>query len=135
MTNVFDDKFIKKAYKKIKYTPDNLKELAACMHPVTGPEYFISNFMYIQHPVRGKEKLVLYPFQVELLKIYTQYRKSISMIGRQSGKCVSANTTIQVFNKKTNTEYVIPIGIFHEYQYAKKNNLPLPDISQFAIDK
>lgn len=60
------------------------------MHPDTGPMYFMENFMYIQHPTRGREKFVPYPFQHDLVDSYHNYRKSINMISRQMGKTTVA---------------------------------------------
>ena len=44
-----DDKLVKRAYTKVSYSSQQIDELKACMDPVTGPLYFISNFMYVQH--------------------------------------------------------------------------------------
>jgi len=90
VSSKFDDRLVKKAYKKVKYTPEQLKELTACMHPETGPMYFMENFMYIQHPTRGREKFVPYPFQYDLVDSYHNFRKSINMISRQMGKTTVA---------------------------------------------
>lgn len=85
-----DDKLVKRAYSKVSYTKEQIDELKACMDPVTGPLFFIENFMYIQHPKRGREKIVLYDFQYGLLENYHSSRKSINMISRQMGKSTIA---------------------------------------------
>lgn len=85
-----DDSVVKRANKKLDYTLEQLDELAACMDPETGPIYFMSNFMYIQHPTQGRQKLSLYPFQVELITTYHKYRKSVNMVSRQMGKTTVA---------------------------------------------
>ena len=85
-----DDKLVKRAYTKVTYTKEQIDELKACMDPVTGPEYFITNFMYIQHPTQGRQKLALYPFQIELIHTYHTYRKSVNMVSRQMGKTTVA---------------------------------------------
>lgn len=89
-----DDKLVKRAYKKVSYTKLQIDELKACMDPKTGPLYFIQNFMYVQHSVRGKEKIELYDFQIELLKTYVDNRKSVNLLGRQLGKALALNTPI-----------------------------------------
>jgi hypothetical protein len=81
---------VKVPYKKQYYTPKQLKEFALCADPVTGPEYFMSNFFYIQHPVRGKLKYQPYDYQKRLIDTYHNYRFSISMMPRQTGKSTSA---------------------------------------------
>ena len=85
-----DDRLIKKAYKKVKYTVQQLDELRACMHPDTGPAYFMNNFMWIQHPTKGKMKYAPFDYQEELIDTYHNYRKSINMLGRQLGKTTVA---------------------------------------------
>lgn len=85
-----DDKLVKRAYTKVTYTKEQIDELKACMDPITGPLYFITNFMYIQHPLRGREKLQLFEFQKELVHNYHHYRRSINMVGRQCGKTTVA---------------------------------------------
>lgn len=96
-----DDNLVKKAYTRVRYTAEQIRELSACMDPVNGPYYFISNFVYVQHPTKGKQQLVLYDYQVELLKNYHAHRKSVNMLGRQLGKCVEKSTQIKVRNKVT----------------------------------
>ncbi len=85
-----DDKLVKRAYTKVTYTKEQIDELKACMDPLTGPEYFITNYMYIQHPMRGREKLKLYDFQVDLIATYHTYKKSVNMVSRQMGKTTVA---------------------------------------------
>jgi hypothetical protein len=85
-----DDKLVKRAYKKISYSKEQIDELKKCMDPETGPRYFIENFMYIQHPMRGREKLNLYDFQLDLIDNYHSSRKSVNMVSRQMGKTTVA---------------------------------------------
>lgn len=85
-----DDRLIKKAYRKVKYTKQQIDELSKCMDPVTGPAYFLENFMWIQHPTRGRMKYKPYKYQEELIDVYHNYRKSINMLGRQLGKTTVA---------------------------------------------
>lgn len=85
-----DDALVKRAYKKVSYTKQQIDELAACLDPIKGPEYFLRNFMYIQHPTRGREKFVPYPFQEELIDTYHNYNRSVNMVSRQMGKTTVA---------------------------------------------
>lgn len=85
-----DDKLVKRAYTKVSYTKEQIDELKACLDPVTGPTYFIENFMYIQHPTLGRQKISLYDFQYGLIENYHKYRKSVNMISRQMGKTTVA---------------------------------------------
>lgn len=85
-----DDRLIKKAYRKVKYTKKQIDELTKCMDPVSGPRYLLENFMWIQHPTKGRMKYEPYPYQEELIDVYHNYRKSINMLGRQLGKTTVA---------------------------------------------
>jgi hypothetical protein len=81
---------IKAPYSRLAYTDQQLREFAACADPVTGPMYFMDNFFFIQHPVKGR--LLYHPFdyQRRLIDVYHNYRFSISMMPRQTGKSTSA---------------------------------------------
>ena len=48
------------------------------------------NYCYIQHPVQGRMKFSLYPYQVELVDTYHEFRYSVSMLARQTGKSTCA---------------------------------------------
>lgn len=81
---------IKKPHLRLPYTEQQLEELANCSDPITGPEYFISNFFYIQHPTKGKMLMAPFEYQKRLISTYNNYRKVIAMLSRQCGKTVSA---------------------------------------------
>jgi hypothetical protein len=81
---------VKAPHRKEVFTEDELIEFAACADPVNGPLYFLDHFFYIQHPTRGK--MVYHPFeyQTRLIETYHNYRYSISLMPRQTGKSTSA---------------------------------------------
>ena len=112
-----DDKLVKRAYTRVAYTKEQIDELRACLNPDTGPEYFITNFMYIQHPMLGRQKLKLYDFQLDLVHTYHKYRRSVNMVSRQMGKCVSADSKIKIRNK---TSGEIKELTFSEYESLLK---------------
>lgn len=85
-----DTSLVKSAYSQVKYTAETFQEFQQCADPVTGPLYFLSNYMKIQHPTRGSIPLELYDFQEELLYNYHNYRYSINMLSRQMGKSTVA---------------------------------------------
>ena len=64
--------------------------MARCMDPVTGPEYFMDNYFYIQHPTKGKMLYHPFEYQKKLIHNYHNYRFSISLMPRQTGKSTSA---------------------------------------------
>jgi hypothetical protein len=81
---------VKTPYKRTVFTDDQLREFMACADPVTGPQYFMDNFFYIQHPTRGKMLYHPFDYQKRLIDTYHNYRFSISMMPRQTGKSTSA---------------------------------------------
>lgn len=83
---------VKKAHKKIKYTDKMMADLQKCSDPVTGPMYFMENFLQIQHPTKGSIQFEPFDFQKKLVKNYHGNRFSINMLPRQTGKttCASA---------------------------------------------
>jgi len=85
--NTSDFEKLKPAGKKITLTQTQFAELAACQ---SNPLYFMENFMYIQHPLKGKMRFEAYEFQRDLVNTYWNNRNTIAMIPRQSGKTTTA---------------------------------------------
>ena len=81
---------VKAPHKRQHWTDAQLEEFVKCTDPITGPEYFMSNFFYIQHPTRGKLLYHPYDYQKRLISTYHNNRFSISMMPRQTGKSTSA---------------------------------------------
>ena len=81
---------IKTPYKNTAFTDEQLEEFLRCADPVTGPQYFMDNFFYIQHPTKGKMLYHPFEYQKRLIDTYHQNRYSISMMPRQTGKSTSA---------------------------------------------
>ena len=81
---------VKAPYRRQHWTDQQLAEFMACADPVTGPQYFMDNFFYIQHPTRGKMLYHPFDYQKRLIDTYHNYRYSISMMPRQTGKSTSA---------------------------------------------
>ena len=67
-----------------------IMEFAKCADPVTGPRYFMSNYFFIQHPTKGAMKYEPFEYQERLIDSYHNYRYSISLMPRQTGKSTSA---------------------------------------------
>lgn len=86
-----DTSLVKQPHIKIEYTPEQIDDLAKCSDPVTGPHYFLSNHVMIQHPVKGAIPLDMYDYQKDLLELYHNYRFTISLLGRQLGKTTIAS--------------------------------------------
>jgi len=81
---------VKAPYRQQHWTDQQLAEFMACADPVTGPEYFMDHFFHIQHPTRGKMLYHPFDYQKRLINTYHNYRYSISMMPRQTGKSTSA---------------------------------------------
>ena len=85
-----DGNLTKKAYSKSKYSENNLLELKQSADKKSGYLYFMKNFMWIQHPTKGRMKFNPYPFQERLLETYNDNRFAIAMCARQTGKTTCA---------------------------------------------
>lgn len=81
---------VKTPYSQVTYSDQQLREFAACADPDSGPIYFMDNFFYIQHPTRGRMLYHPFDYQKRLIHTYHNYRFSISMMPRQTGKSTSA---------------------------------------------
>ena len=90
MSNPLEGVLIKAPYRRETYTQDQLEEFMKCADPITGPEYFMDNFFYIQHPTKGKMLYHPFEYQKRLIQTYHNYRFSISLMPRQTGKSTSA---------------------------------------------
>ena len=89
-TKSLEGVLIKKAHRSELYQPQELVEFAKCADPETGPQYFLRNYFYIQHPIKGKLLYDPYDYQDKLIDVYHNFRFSISMLPRQMGKTATA---------------------------------------------
>jgi hypothetical protein len=90
MKNNDTTSIVKSPYQKVNFSEDQIVEFMKCADPDTGPEYFMSNYFYIQHPVKGKMLYQPFEYQQRLIGTYHQNRFSISLMPRQTGKTTSA---------------------------------------------
>jgi hypothetical protein len=90
MVRSLEGVLVKKANKKERFTEAQINDLQQCMDPVTGPFYFMKNFFYIQHPVRGQLLFEPYEYQDRLVESYHNNRFNVNMLPRQSGKTTCA---------------------------------------------
>lgn len=89
-----DNSLIKKPHMAMSYTEEQILEFIKCADPITGPEYFLRNYFYIQHPVKGQIKYEPFDFQLDLIKNYHENRYSVSMVSRQMGKALALDTPV-----------------------------------------
>jgi hypothetical protein len=85
-----DGKLVKSAHITQKFTEKDLEDLAKCMDPINGPHYFLENFFYIQHPVKGKLKYEPFDYQRRLIDSYHSHRFNVNLLPRQTGKTTTA---------------------------------------------
>ena len=82
---------VKNPYTKTVFKTDkDLEDFVKCCDPETGYLHFMDNFFYIQHPTKGSMVYHPYEYQRRLIHTYHNYRYSISLMPRQSGKSTSA---------------------------------------------
>ena len=90
-TNNAGPSLVKNPYTKTKFKNDKeLQDFVKCCDPDTGYLYFMDNFFMIQHPTKGSLVYHPYGYQKRLIETYHNYRYSISLMPRQSGKSTSA---------------------------------------------
>ena len=90
MSKNLESVLIKSPHQRETYTQEQIEEFVKCADPATGPLYFMDHFFYIQHPTQGR--MVYHPFEYQrrLIATYHDYRYSISLMPRQTGKSTSA---------------------------------------------
>jgi hypothetical protein len=82
---------VKNPYTKTVFKTDKeLQDFIKCCDPDTGYLYFMDNFFMIQHPTKGSMVYHPWAYQKRLIETYHNYRYSISLMPRQSGKSTSA---------------------------------------------
>ena len=82
---------VKNPYTKTVFKTDKeLQDFIKCCDPDTGYLYFMDNFFMIQHTTKGSMVYHPWPYQKRLIETYHNYRYSISLMPRQSGKSTSA---------------------------------------------
>jgi hypothetical protein len=85
-----ESSLIKTAHKSEVYSPEQLKEFIKCADVKNGYQHFMENYFYIQHPTKGRLLYKPFKYQVELAKVYHNYRYSVNLLGRQLGKTTTA---------------------------------------------
>jgi hypothetical protein len=115
-----DGVLTKRAHTTETFTEDYIADLVKCMDPDNGYHFFMQNYFYIQHPVKGKMLFQPYPFQRDLLDSYHRHRFNVNMLPRQCGKCLNKMVNIRIKNKHTGELREIPIGEFFEMQRQNK---------------
>lgn len=90
MAKLLETVLIKKPNVQENYTEYQIREIIRCADPETGPQYFLENYLYIQHPTRGRLLYQPFDYQRRLIEVYHNNRYSISLMPRQTGKTTTA---------------------------------------------
>ena len=90
MGKSLEGNLVKAAHQSVSWTKNEILEFARCADPINGPTYFLDNYFYIQHPTKGKMLYHPFEYQRRLIDTYHNYRFSISLMPRQTGKTTSA---------------------------------------------
>ena len=138
MAKSLDGVLIKKAHKQDRYTLEEVQHLEKCMDPVTGPLYFMRNFLKIQHPVRGAIDFEPYDYQVRLIEAYHNHKDVIAMLPRQMGKTTCACGYLLWFTMFVPEAQVLIAAhkyegaqdIMNRYRYGYEN---LPDFIRAGV--
>ena len=120
------NEFIKKAYAESEYTPELIQELVKCRKD---PVYFIRNYVWLQHPTKGKILFNLYDYQEELIRACEENSRVIALISRQMGKTQTISMYL-LWYAMFNTDKTIVI--------ASKNNghaMEIMDRIRFAYEE
>ena len=90
MSKNLESVLIKSPHRRETYTQEQIEEFVKCADPASGPLYFMDHFFYIQHPTQGRMLYHPFEYQRRLIATYHDYRYSISLMPRQTGKSTSA---------------------------------------------
>lgn len=82
MSKPLETALVKKPNARESYTEEQIREVIKCADPTTGPEYFLTNYFYIQHPTKGRLRYKPYEYQKKLVHTYHNFRYSISLMPR-----------------------------------------------------
>jgi hypothetical protein len=101
-----------------QWTPEEIQEYMKC---AKDPEYFIEHYIKIVNLDKGLVPFKLYPFQKRLVKTIHKNRFVVSLLPRQSGKCLSDKELCKFRNKKTGEIVEMTIGDF--YRHISSNSV------------
>jgi len=117
VTKRLEGNLTKPAYAKSRYNEQQLLDLKRCADKKTGYLYFMENFVWIQHPTKGRLRFEPYEFQKKLLETYNNNRFAIAMCARQTGKTTCAAGYL-LWYAMFNPDVLILIAA-HKYQGAQ----------------
>lgn len=94
----YGDQQLRKPRLLFEYTQDEIEEMVRCKMDVN---YFANHYAYTMNPSTGALNLItLRDYQEDLLNTINDNRYCVIVAARQSGKCVSPNTSIETKDDK-----------------------------------
>lgn len=130
--------YLKSPNAQSEYTPELIQELYKCKHD---PVYFMRNYVFVQHPKKGRVPFDLYPYQVRLVNDIHNNRHTVVLASRQAGKTITISIYLLWFamfhDDKTvlvaSNKFSNALEIMQRVQYAYEE-LPhwlKPGVSEF----
>lgn len=111
MSNKVED-LVKRPHLTEEYTVEQTDEIEKCL---LDPVYFMRNYVKVQHPKYGTVPFDLFSYQERLVRAIQQHRDVITLQPRQSGKCVSDKTSINIIIKPKGIRALVYKLIFGEF--------------------
>jgi hypothetical protein len=95
---------------KLPKTAEEVSEFIKCAND---PIYFIDTYCKIVTLDHGLQPFKLFSPQKKMVKMFHDERRVLVKVGRQSGKCQTGDTLINVRNKKTGEVTTMTVEQFH----------------------
>jgi hypothetical protein len=78
-----EERLVKRAHSTSAYSREQILHLGRCLED---PLYFMENFVWVQHPTKGRLRFQLYPYQKDMVSTVHGNRFSCLLTARQMGK-------------------------------------------------
>lgn len=99
----------------VPYTPEQMEEYVKCSQD---PIYFINNYIKIISLDKGLILFELFEYQEKFVRSIHENRFVISLMPRQSGKCLQLDTKVKLKQKSTGKLVEITLGEFYVWKRA-----------------
>ena len=80
----------------MSYTEHQIHELARCADPVTGPQHFMDNYFFIQHPTKGAIQYHPFEYQERLIETWEDEKCFLEPYGYVIGMFDTRNDIFDV---------------------------------------
>jgi len=120
---------LKKCGIQLEYTEEQILEIKKCSED---PIYFVDNYCQIVTLDKGVQQFKLWDFQKDLINTYHNNRMVLTMLSRQSSKCVIFTTNLNIKNKITGETKEIFVGDFHKL--ISDSSLPINEANEKFVE-